>query len=271
MDKALIRSRFSRAMDSYGEFAGAQRDIADKMCRKICALPEFGHTGLSPADIGPVLEVGCGAGMFTRMLLSCFRPESLTLVDICPEARQAAGDILCREDIRPEFICGDAERCSLPDGMALVVSCSALQWFEDQAAFLHKCAGLLMDGGVLAISTFGPDNLKEIKALTGCGLQYRPLGWYCDVLEASGLQTVTAEEENMVLSFSSPAEVLRHLKNTGVTGIVRTAWTRGSLVSFSKRYYGLYGKRLSDGSVSAEVPLTYNPVYLIARKRPSLR
>ena len=50
MDKTLIRSRFSRAMDSYGEFAGAQRDIADKMCRKICALPEFGHTGLSPLE-----------------------------------------------------------------------------------------------------------------------------------------------------------------------------------------------------------------------------
>ena len=79
-------------------------------------------------------------------------------------------------------------------------------------------------------------------------------------LDEAGLRTVLAEDEHLTLHFPSPTEVLRHLKHTGVTGVTRTSWPRGRLAEFSAEYSSRYGA--GDGSV----PLTYHPVYLIARK-----
>ena len=123
---------------------------------------------------------------------------------------------------------------------------------------IARCRTLVRGGGCIALTTFGPDNLQEVTAVTGTGLSYLPLGWLQGLLDEAGLRTVLAEDEHLTLHFPSPTEVLRHLKHTGVTGVTRTSWTRGRLAEFSAEYSSRYG----DGSV----PLTYHPVYLIARK-----
>ena len=228
-----------------------------------------------------VLEVGCGTGTFTRRFLEQFRPEEMVLNDICPEVEEALTDLLTPEagestpqisftagdaelcslpGDRESFTAGDAELCSLPGDRDLIVSCSVLQWFEDPGAFIARCRTLVRGGGCIALTTFGPDNLQEVTAVTGTGLSYLPLGWLQGLLDEAGLRTVLAEDEHLTLHFPSPTEVLRHLKHTGVTGVTRTSWTRGRLAEFSAEYSSRYGD--GDGSV----PLTYHPVYLIARK-----
>ena len=55
-------------------------------------------------------------------------------------------------------------------------------------------------------------------------------------------------------------DVLRHLKDTGVTGIRPCHWTRKKLADFSMRYAGRYAA--PDGGVT----LTYHPIYIICVK-----
>ena len=142
-----------------------------------------------------------------------------------------------------------------PDSI-LLGSCSGSKTRE---AFIARCRTLLRDGGCLALTTFGPDNLQEIASVTGTGLSYLPLEWLHGLLTDAGLRAVLAEEEHLTLSFPSPSDVLRHLKHTGVTGITRTAWTPGRLARFSDEYLHRFGT--PEGNVT----LTYHPIYLIAR------
>jgi len=55
--------------------------------------------------------------------------------------------------------------------------------------------------------------------------------------------------------------VLKHLKQTGVTGTEKRIWTRSRLQSFCKEYT----TRFSDAA--GNVNLTYHPIYIIARKK----
>ena len=251
MDKTLIRRRFASSVRSYAEYAQAQRLIAERMCAMLRSLlPD------RPAD---VLH---------------FHPARMTLNDICPEVREALTDILATDyngpapnnsaPSRPQecvtrFVCGDAEHCDLPGGQSLIASCSVMQWFEDPERFIRRCHDLLAPGGILALSTFGPDNLHEIRSITSSGLDYPPLERLRQMLSSAGLVTVAAEEESIVLDFPSAIDVLRHLKHTGVNGITRTSWTPARLARFSDEYMLRFGT--PDGNVT----LTYHPVYLIAR------
>ena len=54
--------------------------------------------------------------------------------------------------------------------------------------------------------------------------------------------------------------VLYHLKETGVTGTGKQHWTRRELNRFCEEYIRLFGDNQS-------VPLTYHPIYIIAKKR----
>lgn len=266
MDKTLIRRRFARSVRSYAEYAQAQQMIAGRMCAMLRPLLSD-----RPAD---VLEIGCGTGTFTRLFMQHFHPARMILNDICPEVRETLTDIMATDDSGPvpdssvssrprecviRFVCGDAEHCDLPGEQSLIASCSVMQWFEDPERFIRRCHDLLAPGGILALSTFGPDNLHEIRSITSSGLDYPPLERLRQMLSSAGLETVTAEEESIVLDFPSAIEVMRHLKHTGVNGITRTSWTPARLARFSDEYLLRFGT--PDGNVT----LTYHPVYLIAR------
>lgn len=162
------------------------------------------------------------------------------------------------------FLPCDAETLDFPQGTDLITSCSTLQWFADTERFFARCHHFLSDGGILAFSTFGKKNMREIHTLTGHGLEYLSLD-NLKVLLSPRFEILYAEEEIVSLSFGTPLEVLRHLKQTGVTGTEKRVWTRGRLQSFCDEYIRMCGN--DDRSVS----LTYHPIYVIARKRERLK
>lgn len=162
------------------------------------------------------------------------------------------------------FLPCDAETLDFPQGTDLITSCSTLQWFADTERFFARCHRFLSDGGILAFSTFGKKNMREIHTLTGHGLEYLSLD-NLKVLLSPRFEILYAEEEIVSLPFGTPLEVLRHLKQTGVTGTEKRVWTCGRLQSFCDEYIRMCGN--DDRSVS----LTYHPIYVIARKRERLK
>jgi hypothetical protein len=69
------------------------------------------------------------------------------------------------------------------------------------------------------------------------------------------------EQEEYTLHFDTPVELLRHLKNTGVTGISGHSRQKG--FDFIKRY-----RKTFDGK--KEITLTYRPVYIVAHKKTQI-
>lgn len=257
IDKKLVAERFARARATYTNEAHVQRQVAEKMMGLLGTVLQHTSLSLQQPSAVRVLEIGCGTGCYSTLLKQTLNPGLLLLNDLCPEMKSCVEPLL-NDSVR--FNAADAEEMPLPSHMHLITSCSTVQWFTRPQRFFERCHESLATGGILAFSTFGTRNLAEISTLTGNGLHYYPLEDWKKML-APYYEILHAEEEVATLGFDTPKDVLRHLKQTGVTGTEKRVWTRTRLQSFTDEYIRLF--RQED----AKVTLTYHPIYLIARKK----
>lgn len=251
IDKQRIMARFSKAARNYQSAATAQYEIAKKM---ISLMQEY-----IPLRPQKVLEIGCGTGLFSRLMLQHLKPQKMVLNDICPAMMPEVMDILTSPHT---FSCADAETYAFPKDINLIASCSTIQWFNNPRAFFENCYVSLPNSGILAFSTFGHDNMHEINATADVGLSYRSKSELIAELLTLNYTILVAQEEHLQLYFESPLQVLLHLKQTGVTGIKNHRWTKGTLRAFCDQYTARYGTEKG-------VSLTYHPIYIIAKKNIS--
>ena len=247
MDKRLIAKRFARARTTYSREAHVQQQVAEK---EIALLR---HT-LPDAHFDRIAEFGCGTGLYSQLIYDTWHPSLLHLNDLCPEMRFCLESLTTQPGVT--FEAGDAETCPLPDELDLLTSCSTLQWFASPRNFFRRSTSLLRSNGVLAFTTFGLRNLLEIRTLTGNGLDYTPPQQLRRELENAGYRILHLEQEEAVLRFPTPVDVLRHLRLTGITGTEKQTWSRGRLQCFCDEYIRRFG------SVEGVI-LTYQPIYAI--------
>ena len=245
-----IRNCFTRALSSYDKNADAQHRISRKL---ISLLPRYTGTHYDRA-----LEIGCGTGGFTSCLKSSCRIRDWTLNDLCEVCKKPVNKLFPEQF--PTFIIGDAEQITFAGKFDLIASASVFQWIKQPETFYRKLAGLLVPQGTLLFSTFAPGNLYEIRELTNRGLDYPPATKIQEWL-SSDFRLLHCEEEEIVLTFTGPLDVLRYLKATGVTATGGNTWTRGMQEEFCNRYTLLFstGKK--------QVKLTYRPLYMLAIKK----
>ncbi len=250
MDKTLLKNRFAKAAHTYQANALAQERISLRM---IELLKEHTH-GVFPR----IYEFGCGTGFYSRQLERTFAPEQLILNDLCQEMQCSCQEWIA-DNKKIRFTVGDAENMTLPTQLNLLTSCSTMQWFHAPIDFLKRSQSALVENGIVAISTFGTNNLKEIYALTKTGLTYLSKEEWVENL-GEAYQIVHAEEEEFSLPFRQPIDVLYHLKRTGVNGIANHRFTKPTLQQFIRDYEAF---KTTDGSYR----LTYHPIYLVLRKK----
>lgn len=244
MRKKRIQQHFEASLPTYERHASAQAAIAARLAGLVRQ-----HVQDSPSR---VLELGCGTGILSRMLKKAFPSAQLHLNDLNGKAFDAV------RHLSGHFIPGDAETIELPSRMDLVASSSTFHWFDDLPGLFGKLRSLVNKGGLLAFSSFGPDNLREIRTLRGKGLNYLNRGKIVETLKENGFDIIHASDALMPLVFETPREVLRHLKLTGVNGGFSSCWTKSGLSAFTTEYI----ERFSTGG---GVTLTYHPLYVIAQ------
>ncbi|MGN1045560.1 MAG: methyltransferase domain-containing protein [Candidatus Cryptobacteroides sp.] len=291
----MVHRRFARALGIYSGNASVQADTAAKLVAMLPARSwrrvfEVGCAdglltrmllGLPGQDRQPVSEglsipeemsVPEGQSVLSDCSsaspdLNSARPcknpsrfgfEKFFVNDLCEESAAYISDVL---ESGAVFIPGDAESIPFPENLDLLISSSTIQWMTDLKAFLAKCASSLAPDGVLALGTFGPENLREVRAITGEGLDYYDAGALRELLP-EGMGVVACEEEIVTETFGSPFDVLRHLKLTGVNGLSGRTWSKSALEAF----VGEYARRFSTGT-GEEVTLTYHPVRMVIVKQ----
>lgn len=251
VDKDLVRRRYRRSLPSYDGEAALQREMAGSL---VAAVRALGRPAFPRA-----LEIGCGSGLLTVKIARELAVEESWANDI----NEACGPHLERlfaPGRAPSFLGGDIERLeALPAGLDLVASNAAFHWLAEPEALYARVAGLLAGGGILAFTTFGPENLGEVAAVTGRRLAYRSLEQIRGAL-ARDFRIRCATERRVALRFDSPRRVLEHLRRTGANALAGGAWTRGGLRAFDEEYRRRFS--LPDGGVS----LGYHPLLLVAER-----
>lgn len=246
INKALVAQRFAKAGQSYVEHAVVQKQISAQ-------LFEYLKT-YCPQSLPSVLEIGCGSGNLTHLFESYFQVEQLFLNDLYADVDQHFLNLK-----HVNWLIGDIEQLTLPPSLDAVFSSSALQWMTDLPTLLHRIHDALKPNAYFGFSTFGADNLTEIKQLTGQGLNYISLEFLKRQLEQQDFEVLFIEQEVKQIYFDHPKSVLQHLKATGVTATAKShRWTKQSLQQFYLDYQQFYGEQ--------GFSLTYHPIYVIARR-----
>ncbi len=246
---ALLMARFARAVATYEAQAAVQRFAAGRLAD---LLGRYFHV------LGPrLLEIGCGTGTLTRLLLARFAPAELVANDLCADV-----GVCFANAPRVRFLPGDAQTVGWPGPFDAIVSASAVQWFGDMGRFAGRCAEALPRGGLLALSSFGPETLREVAALTGRGLRYLPHEGFVAAF-GGAFEPLETPREVRALRFADGTAVLRHLRETGVTATASgdAPWTRARLAAFNAAYAARFPH--PEGGVT----LTYEPFWFVGRRR----
>ena len=247
IDKALVAQRFAKAGQSYVEHAVVQKQISAQLFEYLKVY--------CPQNLASVLEIGCGSGNLTHLFQTHFQFEQLFLNDLYADVEQHFSTI---QNIA--WLIGDIEQLTLPQSLDAVISSSALQWMTDLPTLLHRIHDALKPNAYFGFSTFGSDNLTEIKHLTGQGLNYISLEFLKRQLEQQNFEVLFIEQEVKQIYFDHPKSVLQHLKATGVTATAKShRWTKQSLQQFYSDYQQFYDEQ--------GFRLTYHPIYVIARRK----
>ncbi|WP_320167857.1 malonyl-ACP O-methyltransferase BioC [Mangrovibacterium marinum] len=251
IDKEIVRKRFGKSWLSYNQHASVQREI----CRKLAGLLSANER----TTIGSLLEVGCGSGLLTNEILNIAKPREYYANDLVCAAENGIEQIFRNHRFNNwSFLEGDAELIAFPEQLDAVLSSSTMQWFHHLQAFLLKVHQALKPGGLFAFSTFGPQNFIEIKAACNQGLSYFSADEIREMLSAN-FDLLSLHEEQVQLHFHQPVDVLRHIKNTGVNALEKTAcWNRRRLEEFEQNY---------PVSPTNDFRLTYHPILIIAQKK----
>jgi len=107
-----------------------------------------------------ILDVGCGTGRVTELLLALVPRGRVFAVDASEDmvalARERLGD-------RAKVWCQDALDIELDERVDVVVSTAALHWVPDHDRLWNRLARSLRPGGVLEVQCGGQGNIDRVR------------------------------------------------------------------------------------------------------------
>ena len=244
IDYKHIKKQFEKSLNDYDKNAIVQDLMASKMVLELSKHKK---------EFENILELGSGTGLATKRIIREIKYKNYYANDIVEKSK------LYLQKIIPEvnFLHGNALKIKPNRKMDLIISNAMFQWFEnlDKAIDILKLS--LERGGILAFSTFAPDNFAELKDITGLSLQYKSQEEIKEIIEKLGFEILYCENFYEELNFKTPLELLAHMKKTGVNSLSEKTWTVKKVKDFCDRYSKKYSK----------TKLTYSPIIVIAKNR----
>ncbi|MBF0238712.1 MAG: methyltransferase [SAR324 cluster bacterium] len=114
----------------------------------------------------PVLEIGCGTGFVSEILLSASPDHHLEITDISPAMLRQCQERLLSRQIpinHAKFYQLDGEKLDIGEHYGLILSNLTFQWFLDFSGSLEKLMKALRPGGWLVFSVPGSGCYPEWK------------------------------------------------------------------------------------------------------------
>ncbi len=259
INKALMRRAFDRAARSYDDNAPLQKEVAERMLQRLDLVK------LNPRR---VLDIGSATGGSTRLLARRYLRTEVYALDLSlamlNEARRATPFMDKWFTRRTIFTCADAE--ALPfaaASMDLVFSNLTLQWCDEPERVLSEMRRVLVPGGLLMFSSFGPDTLKELRESWARADGFIHVHAFMDMhdigdaLLRARFSNPVMDAEQFTLTYSGVDKLMRELKALGAHNVS------------AGRAHGLTGKtRMRDMRAAYEerrrdgvLPASYEVVY----------
>ena len=236
-----IKKNFQKSIDKYSENAVVQNIMAEKLVAAV-----------KPKVFDNILELGAGAGVLTKKVSENFKYDRYYAKDLVEKSS------IYVEKYVPQalFFAGDFRRINFKRSFNLIISNAVFQWFKNLDKIIEKCSGMLECDGVLAFSTFSPDNLREFREVSGLSLEYKSVDYIKNILEKD-FEIISIESFDYQLKFDNPLKILAHMKNTGVNSLTDKSWSVKDVKIFCDNYNRMF----------PELTLTYSPIIIVCKKK----
>ncbi|WP_320661148.1 malonyl-ACP O-methyltransferase BioC, partial [Campylobacter jejuni] len=196
--------------------------VQDFMGLKLCEILK----DLKISHFEKVFEFGCGRGELSKKLQNFITFDEYLKNDILDFKENSSILIFDMNEI--------AKQDLSKEKFDLIVSNATLQWL-DLKRIIPSLRDMLNQNGILLLSTFAEQNLKEIKQSTGFGLNYFSLNELEQIFKVY-FNEVKITQELIKLSFDNALDVFRHLKLSGVNSLGFYPLNKGFLKEFEEKF-----------------------------------
>ncbi|MGO3345016.1 MAG: malonyl-ACP O-methyltransferase BioC [Marinomonas sp.] len=254
--KRQVAQRFDRAALTYDAYADFQRIVLDRLL-----------TFLPSVDANTVLDLGTGTGQALSKLVQTLSPSLPIALDLSfqmlEKARSQQGN-----DVKPSFVCADAERLPFADNtFDVIFSSLAMQWCLNTAALFSELYRTTKPGGFAVFSTLCEGSMPEIDAAWK-GIdqaphvnQYPNLNTLLDAVIQCHWRPVNTQLVTLPMWFESPEGAIHSLKKVGASLVVtnnKNTVTPTKWKAFINQYEQL---REAKG-----IPLRYQVAFVVLQK-----
>jgi malonyl-CoA O-methyltransferase len=259
IDKRSLRQAFEQAAPTYDAAAVLQNEV----CRRMLGRLEY--IKHCPATI---LDAGCGTGNALAGLGKYYPEARLIALDLAVAMlRRARGRLPWWKGLFAhgvQAVCADIECLPLADAsIGMVWSNLALQWLNDLPRAFSEMRRVLLPGGLLMFSTFGPDTLKELRRAYQDADRHTHINRFIDMhdigdlLVNGGFGDPVMDMECFTLTYDDVRQLMRELKAIGAHNVTRGRPSglsgRSVLTTVTRNYEALR----RDG----KLPATFEVVY----------
>ena len=218
-DPRQVRRAFSRASATYEASAALQHEVEARLRESLDYLED--------RVPDTVLDLGSGPGHASTAMRRRSPHARIIAMDIAmPMLRQARPRSGWNPLQKPiERINADARALPLADGSVDVLFCNlCLQWVEDLSAAFAGFRRVLRPGGLLLVSTFGPDTLQELRAAFAAAddrvphvSPFAPIAEFGDALMHAGFRDPVLDRDVFVHGHDDLPALMRELRALGAT------------------------------------------------------
>lgn len=212
LDPRAVAASFGAASRRYDQAAALQGQVREELLSRLNLLREPPRA---------VLDLGAGTGLAAAALKRRWPRATVTAVDIAAPMLQIARR---RGRFWHPIRCVEADARRLPFGDAsfdLVFSNLMLQWIHPHDPALAEMRRVLRPGGLLLLSSFGPETLQELRAAWRAAddgvhvidfIDIHDLG---SALQRAGFEEPVLDTDRHVRYYPDARTLMRELKALG--------------------------------------------------------
>ena len=201
------------AYDYWSKFANAKSVQADPLAQEV-ATRHAQTLEVMNVPQGPILDVGCGVSSLPVQTTQS-QPNSVWRLDWVNWHNANTNN-------NPHVV---ADAKALPfkdDSFAFVWSNLSLPWFSNPSLFFTEAKRVLIDGGLVSITSLGPDSLASLVAFANQNLNQErivinlmDMHNLTDMAVAAGFAEPVSVRDNLRFSYASKQSLLTDITKTG--------------------------------------------------------
>ena len=260
-DTRQVRRAFSRSAHGYERAAALQREVEARLLESLDYLDD---PALGRAPPRVVVDLGSGPAHAAATMRKRWPSAQVVAIDIAlPMLREAKARSGWWRPL--QRVCADVRALPLAEGSVdLLFSNLCLQWVDDLPAAFAGFRRVLKPGGLLLVSSFGPDTLVELREAFAHAddaphvSPFASIARFGDALVHAGFRDPVLDRDLFVHGHRDLPGLMRELRTLGATNALHarrhTLTGKSRFAAAAAAYDGL---RRADGLL----PATWEALY----------